>query len=64
MTTTDSTRAAAPLAIEDLRPTFLGRVIGPDDPDYDRARAVMYGGVDDAGRRSSSRSPTPTTSSA
>ena len=47
MTTTDTTRAAAPLPIEDLRSTFLGRVIGPDDPDYDRARTVMYGGVAD-----------------
>jgi hypothetical protein len=47
MTTTDRTRTAAPLSVEDLRPTFLGQVIGPDDPDYDRARTVMYGGVAD-----------------
>ena len=46
--TTDTTRSRAPLPIENLRSTFLGRVIGPDDPDYDRARTVMYGGVADA----------------
>jgi hypothetical protein len=48
MTTTDTTRTAARLSIEDLRPTFQGRVIGPDDKDYDTARTVMYGGVADA----------------
>jgi hypothetical protein len=47
MTTTDSTDVAAILSVEDLRPTFLGRVIGPDDPDYDRARTVMPGGLGD-----------------
>src|SRR5436190_14682687 len=46
--TTDTTRSRAPLPIENLRSTFRGRVIGPDDPDYDRARTVMYGGVADA----------------
>jgi FAD/FMN-containing dehydrogenase len=30
----------------DLRDRFKGRVIGPDDPDYDQARAVFYGGFD------------------
>jgi FAD/FMN-containing dehydrogenase len=47
MTTTDTTRTPAPLPIEDLRPTVRGRVIGPEDTDYDRARTVMYGGVAD-----------------
>src|SRR5918998_6088195 len=29
-----------------LRATLNGRVIGPDDPGYDKARAVFYGGID------------------
>jgi FAD/FMN-containing dehydrogenase len=32
--------------LDDLRSTIRGRVIGPEDADYDAARAVMYGGVD------------------
>ncbi len=47
MTTTDITGTAATLSIEDLRPSVLGRVIGPDDPDFDRARMVMPGGLGD-----------------
>ncbi len=46
-TTTDITGTAATLSIEDLRPSVLGRVIGPDDPDFDRARMVMPGGLGD-----------------
>ena len=34
------------LAIDDLRSRFRGHVIGPNDPDYDGARSVMYGGID------------------
>jgi len=34
------------LAIDDLRSRFRGHVIGPNDPDYDEARSVMYGGID------------------
>lgn len=30
----------------DLAATIRGRVIGPDDHDYDAARALMYGGLD------------------
>ena len=32
--------------IPQLRETVHGRVIGPDDTDYDAARAVVYGGID------------------
>ena len=34
------------LAITDLRTDLRGRVITPDDPDYDAARAVTLGGID------------------
>ncbi len=34
------------LSIPTLRTEFPGRVIGPEDPTYDEARAVMYGGFD------------------
>jgi FAD/FMN-containing dehydrogenase len=33
-------------AIERLRPDLVGRVIAPDDAEYDKARAVFYGGID------------------
>jgi hypothetical protein len=33
-------------SIAQLRATLNGRVIGPDDPGYDEARAVFYGGID------------------
>jgi FAD/FMN-containing dehydrogenase len=47
MTATRPTRAGRrDLNIDELRSQFRGRVIGPDDPDYDTARAVMYGGID------------------
>jgi FAD/FMN-containing dehydrogenase len=34
------------LSIEDLRTTFNDRVIAPDDPTYDQARTLFYGGMD------------------
>jgi len=42
---TISTRRS-PLSVDTLRDAVRGRVIGPDDPDYDAARTVMYGGSD------------------
>jgi FAD/FMN-containing dehydrogenase len=32
--------------ISQLQSTFIGKVIGPDDVDYDKAREVFYGGID------------------
>ena len=37
---------SAPLSLTSLRATVDGRVIAPDDPDYDTARAVALGGID------------------
>lgn len=34
------------ISIPKLRATFNGRVIAPDDSDYDEARTVVYGGFD------------------
>jgi FAD/FMN-containing dehydrogenase len=34
------------ISIPQLRSDLKGRVIAPDDPDYDEARAVFYGGID------------------
>jgi FAD/FMN-containing dehydrogenase len=34
------------ISIPKLRADVGGRVIGPDDPDYDQARALFYGGID------------------
>ncbi len=34
------------LSIAQLGDKFRGRVIAPDDPEYDQARTLMYGGVD------------------
>jgi hypothetical protein len=34
------------LSIDDLRSAVEGRVIGPDDRDYDEARGIFYGGFD------------------
>jgi len=42
MTIESSVRAL----VDELAANVRGRVIGPDDPDYDAQRAVMYGGVD------------------
>ncbi|PKN93636.1 MAG: FAD-linked oxidase [Chloroflexi bacterium HGW-Chloroflexi-6] len=33
-------------SISELRALFNGRVIAPDDPRYEQARAVFYGGID------------------
>jgi FAD/FMN-containing dehydrogenase len=34
------------IPIPELSAMFKGRVIGPGDPDYDRARTIFYGGFD------------------
>ena len=34
------------ISIPQLRAAFNGRVIAPDDPGYDEARTVFYGGID------------------
>src|SRR5258706_8689571 len=34
------------IAIPSLRAAITGRVITPDDQDYDQARTVFYGGID------------------
>ena len=34
------------ISIDKLRADIRGRVIGPDDPEYDEARTVFYGGID------------------
>ena len=46
MTTTDPTTTRTPLSIPALRTTIAGRVITPDDADYDKVRTVFYGGID------------------
>jgi FAD/FMN-containing dehydrogenase len=43
---TISTTRPSPLSIDQLRDAVRGRVIAPDDADYDAARTIMYGGVD------------------
>jgi hypothetical protein len=35
-----------PFALADVRERFTGRVIGPQDPDYDDLRSVAAGGID------------------
>jgi FAD/FMN-containing dehydrogenase len=47
MTTIDTTRTVTPVSIPELRTAIDGRVIAPEDPEYDRARTVMYGGLAD-----------------
>ena len=39
------TKPASP-STSDLRALFNGRVIAPDDPRYESARTVFYGGID------------------
>jgi FAD/FMN-containing dehydrogenase len=34
------------MASSDLNPDLVGRVIGPDDPDYEQARTIFYGGFE------------------
>ena len=41
---TISTTRTTDFSIESLRAAVQGRVIGPDDPDYDQARTVVYAG--------------------
>ena len=41
-----STTRRSPLSIDQLRDAVRGRVIAPDDADYDAARTVMYAGPD------------------
>ena len=41
-----TTSPSATLSIPELRAAVRGRVIAPDDPDYDTARTVMAGGID------------------
>jgi FAD/FMN-containing dehydrogenase len=43
---TETTRTGDRISIPHLREQMHGRVIGPDDAEYDTARAVMYGGID------------------
>jgi FAD/FMN-containing dehydrogenase len=43
---TVSTRSTSLPALDELRSRFDGRVIGPDDADYDSARQVMPGHID------------------
>jgi FAD/FMN-containing dehydrogenase len=40
------TAGTAPLALAELRERISGRVIGPNDDDYDVLRTVMMGGID------------------
>ena len=35
-----------PLPISELRESFQGRVVAPEDPDYDEVRKVFLGDVD------------------
>ncbi|HEV8697505.1 MAG TPA: FAD-binding oxidoreductase [Candidatus Limnocylindrales bacterium] len=43
---TRTTTRPSPLSIDQLRNAVRGRVITPDDPDYDAARTIMYAGLD------------------
>ena len=46
MTTIGTSGAALPFSIPRLRDAVTGRVIAPDDTDYDEARTVTLGGID------------------
>src|SRR5688572_16067008 len=39
-------KTSPPLSIPKLREDLTGRVIAPDDPEYDEARTVFVGGID------------------
>ena len=39
-------KTSSPLSIPKLRADLTGRVIAPDDAEYDEARTVFYGGID------------------
>ena len=39
-------QTSSPLSIPKLREDLTGRVIAPDDPEYDEARTVFVGGID------------------
>ena len=39
-------RSGTTISIPELRAAVNGRVIAPDDADYDKARTVFYGGID------------------
>ena len=41
-----SVRNPEGLNVAQLRAAFSGQVIGPEDPGYDEARTVFYGGID------------------
>ncbi len=43
---TRTTTRPSPLSIDQLRNAVRGRVITPDDADYDAARTIMYAGLD------------------
>ena len=44
--TAHATDTARPISIARLRAAVSGRVIGPDDADYDAARTVTSGAID------------------
>ena len=46
MTFSTTTSSPNAISIARLRGELRGRVIGPDDPDYDEARTVFTGGID------------------
>ena len=43
---TKNTYAHEAISIPQLRAALTGRVIAPDDAEYDKARTVFYGGID------------------
>jgi FAD/FMN-containing dehydrogenase len=45
-TTVSLSTSRAALSIDELRDSVRGRVVTPDDPDYDAVRGIMYAGVD------------------